>query len=151
MVPTPESHQYITFSTPWGLFEYRTGMFGLSCMPPEFQRRMEEIFRIPVEQGWLIINIDDGLITSDAWQEHIWPIFMALCILQLKKNRIAFEKSFFGYPELQYPGYKLNSIGVDKGRVQAIVNWDTPKNRADIQSYLDSLAITAYSYLTTHR
>jgi len=113
-------------------------MFGLSCMPPEFQLRMEELFRIPIGQGWLIVYIDDGLITSDSWEEHIWQIYIALRTLSLKKIRIAFEKSFFGYPELKYLGHKLNSItiGVDEGRVQAITDWATPRNRADIQSLL---------------
>jgi hypothetical protein len=138
MVLIPESRQYTAFSTPFGLFEYRTGMFGLSCMPPEFQRRMEEFFRIPIGQGWLIVYIDDGLITSDSWQEHIWQIYVALRTPSLKKIRIAFEKSFFGYPKLKYLGQKLNSItiGFDEGRVQAITDWATPRNRADIQSLL---------------
>lgn len=39
-----ESRKYMAFCTPDGLFEYLTGCFGINCMPPEFQKRMENLF-----------------------------------------------------------------------------------------------------------
>jgi hypothetical protein len=141
MILTPESRKYTAFSTPFGLFEYVTGCLGLSCMPAEFQRRIEKVFEDPILQKWLKIYIDDGLINSSSFETHLWKVFIVLRILSLLKLRVALKKCWWMFSSLKYVGYKLNglTIAIADGRVQAIEQWETPTNRADVQSLLGHL------------
>ena len=48
-----------TFLTPQGLFEPLVMFFGLTNSPATFQAMMNEIFRMEVAQGWLLVYMDE--------------------------------------------------------------------------------------------
>ena len=52
------------FITPRGLFEPTVMFFGLSNSPATFQRFMNDSFKDMIAEGWLIVYMDDMLITS---------------------------------------------------------------------------------------
>ena len=136
-----ESRKYTAYSTPFGLFEYVTGCFGLASMPSEFQMRMEDLFSGPLNQRWFLAYIDDGLISSSTWEAHLWQLFVILRILNFSGCRIALKKCHFAVPEVKYLGHKLSglTLGLDEGRVLAINGWETPKDRKDVESLIGFL------------
>ena len=52
------------FITPKGLFELTVMFFGLSNSPATFQQFMNDLFKDMIAEGWLIVYMDDMLITS---------------------------------------------------------------------------------------
>ena len=52
------------FITPRGLFEPTVMFFSLSNSPATFQRFMNDSFKDMIAEGWLIVYMDDMLITS---------------------------------------------------------------------------------------
>ena len=59
------------FITPKGLFEPTVMFFGLSNSPATFQRFMNDSFKDMIAEGWLIVYMDDMLITSRSKEEDI--------------------------------------------------------------------------------
>jgi hypothetical protein len=53
-----------------GLFEPTIMFFGLSNSPATFQAMMNNIFRDMLNEGWLIIYMDNILIYSNDPEEH---------------------------------------------------------------------------------
>jgi hypothetical protein len=53
-----------------GLFELTVMFFGLCNSPATFQAMMNDIFRDMLNEGWLIIYMDDILIYSNDPKEH---------------------------------------------------------------------------------
>jgi hypothetical protein len=53
-----------------GLFEPTIMFFGLCNSPATFQAMMNNIFRDMLNEGWLIIYMDDILIYSNDPEEH---------------------------------------------------------------------------------
>ena len=138
---TEASRQYTAYSTPFGLFEYITGCFGIASMPSEFQMRIEELFASPILQRWFLVYIDDGLIASETFEAHLWQLHVILSILAISGCRIALKKCHFAVPEVKYLGHKLTglTLSLDDGRVLAIKAWARPANRKNVQELLGFL------------
>ena len=58
------------FITPMGLFEPLVMQFGLRNAPATFQRMMEQIFRVKIELGKVMIYLDDILIATLTRREN---------------------------------------------------------------------------------
>ena len=138
MVLHPDSVQWTAFVTPDGLYEWVRAGFGISSFPPEFQRRISDLFYQEIKDDWFRIYIDDGLINSEDFSTHLWQLFIVLRSLIQPGCRVALHKCFFGYPELHYLGHKLNgiTIGLDDGRTAAIRLWAPPTNVKSLMSFL---------------
>ena len=54
--------------------------FGIKNAPSHFQRMMDSVFGKEIREGWIIIYIDDIIVFSTEWQDH------------LKKLRIVLDK-----------------------------------------------------------
>lgn len=76
-----ESRKFTTFITPWGSYQYKRLMFGISCAPEMFQRLMEKLLA-PCSN--VVIFIDDILIYGKDDEEHDWcvrKVFLYFCLL----------------------------------------------------------------------
>lgn len=51
------------FSTPWGLFKFTVMPFGLQNAPTSFQRMMNFLLRQQVNDGFVVVYLDEMLIT----------------------------------------------------------------------------------------
>jgi hypothetical protein len=58
------------FLTPQGLFEPLVMFFGLTNLLAMFQTMMNEIFRMEVAQGWLLVYMDDITIHTKPCPEE---------------------------------------------------------------------------------
>jgi hypothetical protein len=58
------------FLTPQGLFKPLIMFFGLTNSPAMFQAMMNEIFRMEVAQGWLLVYMDNIAIHTKPLNEE---------------------------------------------------------------------------------
>ncbi|MBW0549865.1 hypothetical protein O181_089580 [Austropuccinia psidii MF-1] len=53
------------------IYEYLRMQFGIKNSSSHYQRMMNTIFPTELSEGWLIIFIDDIIISSDSWPFHL--------------------------------------------------------------------------------
>ena len=72
----------------------------------------------------VVIYLDDILIFSKSWADHLWDIQQVLNTLWQHQLYANLEKCSFGMTGIQYLGYILDEHGVhvDPTKIQAI--WD---------------------------
>ncbi|QRV98272.1 Transposon Tf2-11 polyprotein [Ceratobasidium sp. AG-Ba] len=128
------------FKTKYGLFEPLVMQFGLANAPAVFMHFMNEIFRDLLGIS-VVVYMDDILIFSESEGDHIEHVKEVL--KRLKKNKLycAMEKCTFHVTEIDYLGLIIapGVVKVDPTKVTKAVDWDTPENVTDIQSFIGFL------------
>ncbi|MBW0565234.1 hypothetical protein O181_104949 [Austropuccinia psidii MF-1] len=112
--------------------------FGIKNAPSHFQRMMNEIFPEELSEGWLIIYIDDIIVCSKTWEEHMYRLSRGLTKIQLVNMKISLKKCHFGFKELKALGHVVSglSLGIDKNKFAAVLLKPMPQNKKEIQSCL---------------
>ncbi|QRW07681.1 Transposon Tf2-1 polyprotein [Ceratobasidium sp. AG-Ba] len=128
------------FKTKYGLFEPLVMQFGLANAPAVFMHFMNEIFR-DLLGITVVVYMDDILIFSETEEEHVNHVSEVL--RQLKENKLycAMEKCTFHVSKIDYLGLIIapGVVKVDPAKVTKAVEWDTPENVTDIQSFIGFL------------
>ena len=119
--------------TRYGLFEYLAMPFGLTNTPTTFQRFIIDILRESMDVT-CVIYLDNILIFSKNEEEHTKYIRQILAKLQETKLYAKLSKCQFSIKQTEFSGYIIEPGGIitDSQKVQAIVEWDTPRNIKDI-------------------
>ena len=111
-VPIKPSDMWkIAFKAKEGLFEWVVMPFGLANVPETFMRLMEDILNL-FTNSFVVVYLDDILIFSQTWEEHlhhIWEVLQTLWQHNLCAN---LEKCTFSMTQVQYMGYIINERGV---------------------------------------
>ncbi|MBW0561493.1 hypothetical protein O181_101208 [Austropuccinia psidii MF-1] len=109
--------------------------FGINNAPSHFQRMMNEIFPEEPSEGWLIIYIDDMIVCSKTWEEHMYRISRVLTKIQSVNMKISFKKCHFVFKELKALGHVVSglSLVIDKNKVAAVFLNPIPQNKKEIQ------------------
>ena len=72
------------FRTRYGHYEFLVMSFGLTNAPAAFMRLMNEVFRDYLDK-FVIVFIDDILVYSQSYEEHVQHLWLVLQILRDKK------------------------------------------------------------------
>ena len=139
-VPIAEEDCYKTaFATPMGLFEYTRMPFGLCNSPATFQRLMMTIFRSELLEQVLIF-LDDVLIFSENFKDHLIRLRLVLSKLRQHKLKIEPSKCHLFKTEVAYLGHRISKEGVstDPEKVRAIAEWPTPTSPSELLTFLCS-------------
>lgn len=125
------------FRTRYGLFEYLVMPFGLANAPSTFQHYVNDVLR-PYLDVFCTAYIDDILIYSNNLREHKEHVRLVLKALELAGLQLDVDKSEFHKTEVTYLGYVISTDGIkmDPAKVQAILDWETPKNVKDVRAFL---------------
>ncbi|KAI2660046.1 Retrotransposon-derived protein PEG10 [Labeo rohita] len=91
------------FSTTSGHYEYRVMPFGLAYSPSCFQAFVNEVFRDMLNR-WVIIYIDDILIYSNSYSEHIQHVRAVLRRLISHQLYAKEEKCAFHQDKVSFLG-----------------------------------------------
>ncbi|KAL0152980.1 hypothetical protein M9458_051733 [Cirrhinus mrigala] len=125
------------FSTTSGHYEYRVMPFGLANSPSFFQAFINEVFRDMLHR-WVIVYIDDILIYSNSYDEHVRHVRAVLQRLIKHQLYAKEEKCEFHLDKISFLGYVISSEGVamDEKKVNAVLNWPRPTTLKELQRFL---------------
>ena len=128
------------FVTPFGLFEYTRLPFGLCNAPATFQRVINTNIQ---DLDGTYAYLDDILIVSDTWEEHLRRLCALLARLKKIGLTINLAKSSFCKAQVKYLGHIIGSgkILPKAENIDAINNYPTPTDR---KSLLRFLGMTSY-------
>ncbi|MBW0550632.1 hypothetical protein O181_090347 [Austropuccinia psidii MF-1] len=122
-VVTPRARKYLRIIVHCGVYEYLRMPFGIKNAPSHFQKMINKIFPEELSEGWLIIYIDDIIVCSKAWEEHMYRLSRFLTKIQSVNMKISLNKCHFGFKELKALGHVVSgsSLGIDKNKVAAVL------------------------------
>ncbi|MBW0521950.1 hypothetical protein O181_061665 [Austropuccinia psidii MF-1] len=134
----PRAREYLRIIIHCGVYEYLRILFGIKNAPSHFQRMINEIFPEELSEGWLIIYIDDIIVCSKTWEEHMYRLSKVLTKIQSVNMKISLKKCHFGFKDLKALGHVVSglSLGIDKNKVSAVLQKPMPQNKEYIQSFL---------------
>ena len=97
--------------------------FGVYNAPSTFMRVMNDLFR-PFIDDFVIVYLDDILVFSQTWEEHVKHVKQVLDVLVRKKMYLKMSKCEFGKTSLVYLGYIVGhgELSIDPSKVEVIVN-----------------------------
>ena len=100
-------------------------------------RLMNSIFHEYLDK-FVIIYIDDILVYSKTEEEHAEHLRLVLTKLRDHRLYAKFSKCEFWLKELIFLGHVVSAAGVSviPDKIQAILDWPTPKSVKDIRSFL---------------
>ncbi|KAL4297251.1 hypothetical protein GQ457_12G025690 [Hibiscus cannabinus] len=115
------------FRTHEGHYEFLVMPFELTNAPSTFQATMNDIFR-PFLRKFVLIFLDDILVFSSNWQEHLHHLRLVLHTLKSHGFVAKQSKCSFGQEIVEYLGHMVSRKGLamDATKVEAIQNWPVP-------------------------
>ncbi|KAL0195094.1 hypothetical protein M9458_008666, partial [Cirrhinus mrigala] len=125
------------FSTTTGHYEYQVMPFGLANSPSYFQAFVNDVFRDMLNR-WVIIYIDDILIYSNSYSDHVQHVRAVLQRLIEHQLYAKEEKCDFHQQSISFLGYVISPEGIamDETKVNAVRNWPRPRTIKELQRFL---------------
>ena len=125
------------FTTSLGQWEFMVMPFGLCNAPATFQRLMNKVFAVEINQ-FILVYLDDILIFSNSVEEH-WE-HLRIVLERLRKAKLygRMHKCEFLKDRVDYLGYEVSEKGIHASpeKVKAVVNWPRPQTVHDVRSFL---------------
>ena len=113
--------------------------FGLCNSPATFQAYMNHTFQDFIDEGWLIIYMDDMLIHSkDDSALHQERTKRVLQCLREQRLALKLLKCSFDAAEVEYLGLLVSAgaIKMDPTKLLTIKNWNPPKDVKAVRSFI---------------
>ena len=98
------AEQYVwktAFKTKQGIFKWMVMPFGLCNAPATFMRVMNNIFQ-PFIYEFFLVYLDDILVFSKSWFEHVSHVKKVLDVLKKEKLFVKFSKCEFSTFTIDY-------------------------------------------------
>src|SRR5258707_2365418 len=112
--------------------------FGMQNSLATFQSIMNELFKDLIQEGHVVIYMDDILIFTSDVETHRRIVHQVLQRLQDEDLFLKPKKCFFERDSIKYLGMIIshNQVCMDPTKLAAIANWPTPQKVKDVQSFL---------------
>jgi len=125
------------FRTRYGLFEFQVMPFGLTNAPSTFQDMMNHVLSNLLDMG-VLAYMDDILVYAKTEEEHDRLVKEVLGRLQRNGLPVSPEKCVWKAQEVEFLGYVIGRDGIKmvKEKVEAVLEWKTPKSLTEVQSFL---------------
>jgi hypothetical protein len=125
------------FQTHNGHYEYRVMPYGVTGGPATFQLTMNSILA-PLLRKCVVVFIDDILVYSTNWRDHLEHIRVVFNILDKHQFKVNLSKCSFAQTSLHYLGHIISQEGVatDPEKISAVKSWPTSRSVKDIRSFL---------------
>ena len=135
------------FITNQGLFEPTVMFFGLTNSLVTFQTMMNAIFMEEIAEGWLIVYMDNILVTTkDDLQFHERCIHRMLEKLKKHDLYLKPEKCTFEQQRIKFLGVILKNgmVQMDPAKTKGVADWLPPQNVTDVCSFLGFMGFYHY-------
>jgi len=125
------------FQTHNGHYEYKVMPYGVTGGPATFQHVMNSVLA-SVLRKFVVVFIDDVLIYSKTWQDHLNHIKQVFQLLQHHQFKVKLSKCSFAKTELAYLGHIISAKGVatDPSKIATVRDWPTPSSVKEVRSFL---------------
>ena len=132
---TDRAKEISAFVTPDGLYQYKVMPFGMKNSPATFQRLINKV--IAGLHG-CEAYIDDIIIYSDTWEEHLQIIRKFFERLPEAKLTINLAKSEFAQAQVTYLGHVVGQGKVKPvdAKICAISEFPRPENKKQLMRFL---------------
>jgi hypothetical protein len=112
--------------------------FSLCNSPATFQAYMNRTFQQEINEGWLVIYMDDILIFSKTLDEHQKRTRRILEIIRREQLFLKPEKCTFDAEEVEYLGMiiKPGHVTMDPAKLDGIRAWPIPTTVKETWSFL---------------
>jgi hypothetical protein len=132
------SIKYTAFICDEGLFEYLVMPMGLTNAPATFQRTMTEIFEKEIMAGYVKVYLDDILIHSTNFYDHINQAFTVVTRLTENKVKVKLSKCEFVKNTIKFVGHEIcdGVVRPNKDKVEVLFKYDRPKTLKQLQGFL---------------
>jgi len=121
----------------YGLLEFQVIPFVLTNAPSTFQDMMNHVLSDMLDVGGQAY-MDDILVYTDTEEGHDRTVKEVLKRLQNNGLAMSPEKCMWKAKEVEFLGYIIegNGIRMSEDKVQAVLEWKTPKSLMEVQSFL---------------
>ncbi|KAL4324042.1 hypothetical protein GQ457_11G007640 [Hibiscus cannabinus] len=125
------------FRTHEGHYKFLVMPFGLTNAPSTFQATMNDML-LPYLRKFVLVFLDNILIYSGGWQEHLLHVRQVLQTLRDNGFVAKRSKCAFSQEKVEYLGHVVsrNGLAVDPMKVRAIRVWPQPTNVKGVRSFL---------------
>ncbi len=131
-----ESRKYTAFSCRHGKYHYKRMPFGLRNAPATFQLLMQEVLR--GLEHFSSPYIDDIIIFSVVWDDHLVHINSVLERLSLHGLSVKSCKCCWGYKSFEFLGFIVGEghLSIPQPRVEQFRLYVKPKTVSQLRSFL---------------
>lgn len=127
------SIKYTSFVTPLGQYEH---VKVLDCQTPP--PRSNEIFRKLVDEGRLQFYLDEFLLATETYEEHVALMKEVLEICAARGLELNLKKSVVCAEKITFLGYAVSAEGIalTEDRIKAIKEYPLPRDKKKLLSCL---------------
>lgn len=136
---TADSQEVTAFSiVGLGHYEFTRVPFGLSTAPNHFQAGMERVLKEAIAQGYVLLFLDDIVIVSKTFEEHVAHVGKVLALLVAANLKLNWKKCHFLKEQVEFLGHVVGSgkIQVSPKKCEAIINFPRPKTPKQLRGFL---------------
>jgi hypothetical protein len=135
-IPLSEESKNLTaFLTPESQYRFKYMPFGLVTAPAVFTRMMRKLLS---GQANVINYIDDILVYTENWPEHVKVLQQVLDILQSANLAAKPSKCFVGYRSIEFLGHEVEdgTLKTNTSLLNKISDEHVPKTKKQLRSFL---------------
>jgi len=124
-------------NTPLGHFQFRVMGFGLTNAPATFQSLMNNVLQ-PYLRKFVVVFLDDILIFSKSWEEHLQHIRTVLDAMRSNQLFCKSSKCEFGASDVLFLGHRIDgrSLSPDPSKIRAVQDWPAPSSVKEVRQFL---------------
>lgn len=139
-IPIREADKHKTaFITVHGLYEFNVLAQGLKNSPPTFQRIMANLL-LPCKK-FALVYLDDILIYSSSFQQHLEHLNQVLAILNRHKFQLSPHKCELVKTSIDYLGHTINAQGIKplQDRIEKILAIPQPTSLNAANAFIGAI------------
>ena len=122
-----------------GFYRFKTGYYGLTDMPAEFQKAMD-FTPICLQNSYCFLD-DIIIVTTGTESDHL--AYVTKCLKKLDKDNLRsnLRKCHFAKTEIEWRGYKFTQTGISpiESKTAAILTIPPPSTIKRLRFFLGSV------------
>lgn len=134
----PSDRHLTAFRLGRRVLQFKRMMFGWKHATHVFQRFLTTVLQDCIVAGYVVVYVDDIVIFSRTWEEHLRHVREVLARLLAACLRASLTKCAFGAARVRYLGMEVDGryVALDKARLQGLRELPEPTTISQLRSHL---------------